>query len=863
MRPTYDPKQVEARWYQVWESAGYFSPEINPDGDPFCIVIPPPNVTGSLHMGHALDLSIQDVIVRRKRMQGYAALWVPGTDHAGIATQSVVERELAAEGLTRQDLGRDRFVEEVWAWREKSGGRITRQIRTLGFSLDWTRERFTLDEGLSRAVREVFVTLYEAGLIYRASRIINWCPACNTAISDIEVDYEDVPGELVYIRYPFSDGSGGEGIVVATTRAETMLGDAAVAVHPDDRRYRAVVGRTVRLPLMGRVLPVVADDAVDPDFGTGAVKVTPAHDPLDFEIAGRHDLAPVQILDENARITSAGGRFAGLDRFAAREAVKDALRAEGAIVKVEDRVHSVGHCSRSEGVQVEPLLSLQWFVKVRPLVVPAVEAVRNGDTRFIPRRWEKNYFHWMENIRDWCISRQLWWGHRIPAWYCDECTELMVSRDEPQECAACGHGSLTADPDVLDTWFSSALWPFSTLGWPDDTEDLRAFYPNDVLVTGFDIIYFWVARMMKMGLRFMGDEPFGDVVIHGLVRAADGRKMSKSHGNALDPVEVVAEHGADALRLALIQAAAPGHDVPIREEWVVAARRFGNKLWNAARFALPHAAPVPPEGGYPDDPAPEARWILHRLGEVAASFDELMDDYRFSDAYGLLYNFAWAEVFDWYIELAKAPLRHGGGGTVSQALGVVLRDVLKLFHPVIPFLTEELWSELVGGGSIMISAWPRPPAYAAAGDMASFQELIGGLRSFRADHGLSPRREMEVVVASDGDGIPSWWHQQAASLAAVRLVAGDAPRGAHTRIGAGFVEAYVSLEGIVDLDTERVRLDRAIADTSRLLERSQTKLGNAQFRARAPQAVVDSEEARAADLESRVERLRAQRAELG
>jgi valyl-tRNA synthetase len=869
MKPTYEPATIESRWYPVWEQAGAFRPEVNPDGEPFCIVIPPPNVTGVLHMGHALDLTLQDAVIRRKRMQGYAALWVPGTDHAGIATQNVVERELAAEGLTRHDLGREAFVEQVWAWKRRSGGRITEQIRTLGFSTDWSRERFTLDDGLSRAVREVFVTLYEEGLVYRGNRIINWCPRCHTAISDIEVEYEDESGELVYIEYPFVDGPGADGargIIVATTRPETMLGDTGVAVHPDDPRYQDAVGRSVRLPLVGREIPVVADDAVEREFGTGAVKVTPAHDPLDFEIGGRHGMEPIQVIDTDARITAAGGRFAGTDRYEAREMIRFALKEEGYLVKVEDHHHSVGHCSRC-GTVVEPLLSLQWFVAVQPLVGPAIEAVKTGETRFIPQRWEKNYFHWMENLRDWCISRQLWWGHRIPAWYCDDCDDTIVSRQDVTECPACG-GGVRADEDVLDTWFSSALWPFSTLGWPDDTDDLRRFYPTSVLVTGFDIIYFWVARMMQMGIHFRREAPFADVVIHGLVRAADGRKMSKSAGNALDPLELVGRYGADAVRLALVQSAAPGHDIPLNEDWIDAARRFGNKLWNALRFAVEHVGVtgVPPDGGYPDDPGPEDAWILSRIHDVAAEHDRLLDEYRFSDAVGLLYNFAWAELFDWYLEMVKPLLGDEARAPVARStLGVVLRDVLKLFHPVVPFLTEELWSEL-GDGSLLVTApWPQPPVLGAPEGVAELQELVAGVRRFRSEHQLSPRAEIPVLLDDPAGITAPWWRLQLRALAAASIGEGGAPAQAagHTRLMAGSLQAFVPLDGLVDVAAERPRLDKAIAEVEAWLATSRAKLDNPSFRDKAPAAVVEKEAAKAAELSATLGKLRAQLDELG
>ena len=861
MEATYDPQRVESSWYERWEGAGAFRPEVNAGGEPYCIVIPPPNVTGSLHMGHALDQTIQDVIIRRKRMQGFAALWLPGTDHAGIATQAVVERELAAEGITRDELGRDGFIEKVWEWKAHSGGRITEQIRRMGMSTDWSRERFTMDPGLSEAVRKVFVDLYHEGLIYRGDRIINWCPSCLTALSDIEVEHEEVTGELVTIAYPFTAGGGH--IEVATTRAETMLGDTGVAVHPDDERYKGVVGTTVMLPLVGREIPIVADEAVDPEFGSGAVKVTPAHDPTDFEIAERHGLEPIRVLDDHAVVTAAGGRFEGMDRYEARSAVKEALAEAGAFVGVEPHTHSVGHCYRS-GTVVEPILSRQWFVEVQPLVGPAIEAVRSGDIRFVPERWEKSYFHWMENLRDWCISRQIWWGHRIPAWYCDECGTTIVSRTDPTECE-CGSTSLRQDPDVLDTWFSSGLFPFSTLGWPEETEDFATFYPNATLVTGFDIISFWVARMIKLGVHFTGEKPFSDVVIHGLIRADDGRKMSKSLNNAVDPLDVADEHGADALRLALIQAAVPGHDVTYEEQSVDAARRFGNKLWNAVRFVLPHLEAVPASGGYPEDPGPEAAWILSRLADVTARYDALLDEYRFSDAIGLLYNFAWSEAFDWYLELAKTRLRDDDPWDTVATLGVVMRDILEMLHPVMPYVTEELWSHLVGEGMIITAPWPAPPAVEAPEHFEIFRDLVVAVRRFRAEHGLSPRHPLEVSLLDPEGAAAAWWAGQFESLASFTPSAIDAAPGdgAHTRIVVGPVQAFISLEGIVDVGAERERLAAAIAETASALRKTEAKLANPQFVEKAPAEIVHKERAKAEEMGGVLQKLRAQLDALG
>ncbi len=864
MEASYDPQAVESRWYQVWEDAGVFKPEINPDGEPFSIVIPPPNVTGVLHIGHALNMSIQDVIIRRKRMQGYAALWLPGTDHAGIATQNVVERELAKEGLSRHDLGRERFIEQVWAWKAKHGNRINEQVRRLGFSTDWSRERFTLDDGLSEAVSKVFVDLYNEGLIYRGERIINWCPRCHTALSEIEVEHEDETGELTHIRYDFSDGTGS--VVVATTRPETMLGDTAVAVHPDDERYRHVIGRTVTLPLIEREIPIVADEGVDLEFGTGAVKVTPAHDPLDFEIAQRHLLPAIKVIDTEANITEAGGEFFGQDRFEAREAVRHSLNKQGYIVEVEDHHHSVGHCSRC-GTVVEPMLSLQWFVKVGPMIEPSVAPIKEEQARFVPKRWENNYFRWMENLRDWCISRQLWWGHRIPAWYCDDCDETIVALERPNVCTKCGHAVLRQEQDVLDTWFSSQLWPFSTMGWPEETADLDTFYPTDVLVTAYDIIYFWVARMIMMGVQFTDSEPFEDIVIHGLVRAADGRKMSKSTGNTIDPFDIADEYGADALRLALLQSAAPGHDIPLNVEWIDAARRFGNKLWNAVRFSLNHidGNTVPESGGYPEKPGPIDAWILSRLDATIVEYDRLLDEYRFSDAVGLLYNFAWSEVFDWYLEFAKTLLRNEEtADTTRQTLGVVMRDLLALFHPVIPYVTEELWSELADSGLVAATSWPQPTGATPPHGIEELQEAIVAIRRFRAEHGISPKQEVTALVDDSDELAADWWQAQLAAMANVAATYAGPPEtvSGHTRMTAGSMQLFVPLAGLVDVEAERPRLEKAISEAELSLGRSQAKLNNPNFTERAPAEVVTGERERVAELSEKLEKLRTQLAEL-
>ncbi len=860
MEPTYNPASVESGWYDRWDRAGIFRPEANPEGEPFSIVIPPPNVTGVLHLGHALDHTIQDAIARRRRMMGDAVLWLPGMDHAGIATQVVVEKQLADEGMTRHDLGRERFVEQVWQWKASSGGKITEQMRLLGDSVDWSRERFTMDEGLSAAVRKVFVHLYDEGIIYRGHRIINWCPQDHTALSDLEVNHIDTPGELAYLRYPLTDGTGH--VLVATTRVETMLGDTAVAVHPDDERYRDMVGKNVTLPIMNREIPIVADEGVDPGFGTGAVKVTPAHDPLDFEIGNRAGVEPIVIMDHEGRINENGGDFAGMDRFDARRAVRERLESEGFVDHVEAREHAVGHCQRCDTV-VEPVLSQQWFVEVEPLVGPALEVVESGQAEFVPSGWENTYFRWMENLRDWCISRQLWWGHRIPAWYCS-CGEVVVSEDDPAICPACGSNDLVQDEDVLDTWFSSALWPFSTLGWPDETDDLDRFYPTSVLVTGYDIISFWVARMLKMGVHFLPDVPFRKIVIHGMVRDEHHNKMSKSRGNTIDPLEVIDTHGADPLRLALLQAVGPGQDVPFALDWVEGARKFGNKLWNAVRYVTSRTGSkaVPAEGGYPSDPSPESAWILSRLSTVSGRFDELYEAFRLSDAFSQLYNFAWSEVFDWYIELSKALDDGPEGEEVTATLGVVVRDLLKLFHPAIPFVTEELWGELVGDGFIAASSWPSVPAIEGPLSMPAFQDVVSGIRQFRSTHGLSPRELLDVVISDPEALVEPWWDRQLQSLAAARASYSETRPPESTRIVAGSVTAYLPLEGVIDLEAERARLQKRIDEEQVTVQKAAAKLDNPSYLEKAPAAVVDKERFKLTEAQAILDSLRAQLADL-
>lgn len=866
--PQYVPGEVEDRLYQSWEKRGLFGADasaVSPEAPPFCVVIPPPNVTGSLHVGHALNHTLIDALVRRRRMQGYTALWVPGMDHAGIATQNVVERELAKEGLSRHDLGREDFIARVWQWKASSGGKILGQMRRLGDSVDWGRERFTMDEGLSRAVQTIFKRLFDDDLIYRAERIINWCPRCLTALSDIEVDHSDEDGELVSIRYGDGDGA----IVVATTRAETMLGDTAVAVHPDDARYAHLVGREVELPLSGRRIPVVADPHVDPEFGTGAVKVTPAHDPDDFEIGRRHDLPSITVLDEHGRVT-AHGPFEGLDRFEARPAVVAALREDGRIVaEVRPYVHAVGHCSRC-GTVVEPRLSLQWFVKVGPLAKAAGDAVRDGRVGIHPPELAARYFGWVDDMHDWCISRQLWWGHRIPVWYGPDGEVRCVGPDEdpPQG------GGWRQDPDVLDTWFSSALWPCSTLGWPDDTPDLAAFYPTSVLVTAYDILFFWVARMMMFGLYAMshrdpaGAVPFRDVALHGLVRDSRGKKMSKSLGNTVDPLDWIDRFGADATRFTLARGASPGSDVAVSEEWVTGSRNFCNKLWNATRFALLNGAAVPDAAPGPAGLPAAARWVLSRLAAVTAETDALFEGGEFSKVCETLYHFAWDEVCDWYLELAKPALAGDDADAARrtrEVLGYVLDRLLKLLHPVMPFVTEELWTALTGSDSVMIAPWPgqRPgtegsagPAFhdpAAEAEITALMRLVTEVRRFRSDQGLRPSQP--VPAALRGIGATVLAPHEPSIRALLRLTApGDGFTPTATLVAEQVTVELDTAAGI-DVAAERRRLAKDLAAARKEAEQAGRKLGNESFLAKAPADVVAKTRDRLAAAHAEVDRI--------
>ncbi|RJQ86400.1 valine--tRNA ligase [Amycolatopsis panacis] len=834
----WDPAAEEAPMYDRWVAAGYFTADASSDKPPFSIVLPPPNVTGSLHMGHALNHTLMDAMSRRRRMQGYEVLWLPGMDHAGIATQNVVERQLAGEGLSRHDLGREKFVDRVWEWKAEYGGRILGQMKRLGDSVDWSRERFTMDENLSKAVQTVFKNFYDAGLIYRAERIINWCPRCQTALSDIEVDHSEDEGELVSIRY----GEGADAIVVATTRAETMLGDTGVAVHPEDERYAHLVGTEVELPLTGRRIPIIADRHVDPEFGTGAVKVTPAHDPNDFEIGRRHDLPMLTVMNERAEITVAGP-FEGLDRFEARPAVVAALREDGRIV-AEKRpyLHSVGHCSRCDTV-VEPRLSLQWWVKVAELAKAAGDAVRDGRTKVHPVELEKRYFDWVDNMHDWTISRQLWWGHRIPVWYGPDGEVVCVGPDEQPPS---GEG-WTQDPDVLDTWFSSGLWPMSTMGWPEQTADLAKFYPTSVLSTGYDILFFWVVRMMMFGVQEMdGRQPFDHVYLHGLIRDANGKKMSKSRGNVIDPLEWMDAYGADATRFTLARGANPGADMALADEWAAGSRNFCTKLWNASKFAMMNGADATGALPAPGELTEADRWILGRLAATVSEVDELFEQFQFAKVANALYQFTWNELCDWYLELAKVALYQGDEARVAATravLGHVLDAVLRLLHPFIPFVTEKLWTALTGGESLVIAAWPKPiEGYAdpaAAARIADVQKLVTEIRRFRADQGLKPGQK--VVARLAGEAFPAGHEDAIRSL--VRLTPpGDGfvvSASLEVALAGGVVTVELDTSGTIDVAAERKRLQKDLGAAQKELAQTEGKLGNESFIAKAPAPVIE------------------------
>lgn len=874
----YDPDSVEQRLYADWESSGLFHAEPDDPGEPFAIILPPPNVTGALHVGHA-PYATEDAMVRHARMVGRNAVWIPGTDHAGISTQTVVEKELAKEGLTRHDLGREAFLERVWAWVDQYGGQIFDQLRRMGFSLDWDRLAFTFDEPRSRAVREVFVTLYEQGLLYRGNRLINWCPQCMTALSDIEVDHVETRGTLTSFTYPWADPSDrpGPGIVVATTRPETMLGDTAIAVHPDDDRYSQVIGRTVRHPFLDREVPVIADDWVDPDFGSGAVKITPAHDPNDYAIGQRHELDSITVIEPDGTLNDQAGPFAGMDRFAGREAVVEALDEAGLLVTREDYTHQVGTCSRTGDV-VEPLLSDQWFLEVRPLADKALAAVQAGDTRLHPPRLQRFFVEWLENLHDWCVSRQIWWGHRIPAWYCPD-GHVTVARQTPTTCGSCPATDLRQDDDVLDTWFSSQLWPFTTLGWEkpgDTTPELATWYPNAVMETGYDINTFWVSRMLQIGLWFLDDVPFTTIWNHGMVRDGEGKKMSKSFGNVIDPLEFVESHGADALRLALFQHCSPGVDIPISPDWVEGAGRFVNKLFNATRFALQtlegtRPGDVPPCG---DLSLPD-RWILSRLEATRLAVDATYETWDFARMSQALYHFTWDELADWYLEAAKVVLYGNDDDAKARTRAVlarVLDDVLRMWHPLIPFVTEELWRHLTGaaGGteSLMVQDWPESRSDVDADAEASFDaivDLVTEVRRFRSLNDIAPSRRFPLVVASSQHQL--FTEQEAllrslAGLDELTCVEAIEPRPGMSTIVFGSGEGQVELAGLIDVEAETARLAGERAKAEQFLARSRGKLANEQFVERAPDHVVAAERQRATDTERAIAELQRQIAEL-
>ncbi|QEY33807.1 valine--tRNA ligase [Caproiciproducens galactitolivorans] len=843
---TYNPQEVEDRIYDFWLSGGYFHAQVDPEKKPYTIVIPPPNITGQLHMGHALDETLQDILIRWRRMQGYSALWVPGTDHASIATEAKIVEAMRKEGLTKEDIGREAFLKRAWDWKEKYGGRIVEQLKKLGSSCDWGRERFTLDEGCSKAVREVFVRLYDKGLIYRGERIINWCPHCRTSISDAEVEFSEHDGFFWHLRYPFKDGSGY--IQLATTRPETMLGDTAVAVHPEDERYADLVGKTLILPIVGREIPVIADTYVECDFGTGVVKITPAHDPNDFEVGLRHNLPVVNVMDESGNMNENAGKYAGMSSLEAREKIVEELKEKGFLVAVEPIKHNVGSCYRC-GTVVEPRVSKQWFVKMKPLAEPAIQQVKDGKTKFVPERFEKIYYHWMENIKDWCISRQLWWGHRIPAWYCQDCGEMVVAREEPHVCPKCGSKNLKQDEDTLDTWFSSALWPFSTLGWPDQTEDLKYFYPTDTLVTGYDIIFFWVARMIFSAIEQTGEVPFNTVLIHGLVRDAQGRKMSKSLGNGVDPLEIIDKYGADALRFTLATGNSPGNDMRFSDEKVQSSRNFANKIWNASRFILMNIDGHDVKNKLPDDLATEDQWIIDSFSRITKEITDNLEHFELGIAVQKLYDFLWDEFCDWYIEIAKIRLYsedEKAAQNVRQVLVWVMSGTLKLLHPFMPYITEEIWQSLPHDGeAIMVSSWPEfEEAYCfpqAADNMHSIMDAIRAVRNRRAEMNVPPSRRTRLFIATGSkkvfeDGVEIM--KKLAYANEVEIGEEFEIDGAVTIVTAD-AKLYIPMSELVDKKAELERLTKELESAQKQYANAQAKLANEKFISKAPANVVE------------------------
>ncbi len=851
---TYNPAEFEERIYADWCEKGYFAP--NKEGAPtYTIVIPPPNITGQLHMGHALDNTLQDILIRYKRMRGFDTLWLPGTDHASIATEAKIVEAMRKEGLSKEDLGREGFLERAWEWKNQYGNRIISQLKKMGSSCDWSRERFTLDEGCSRAVKDVFVRLYEKGLIYRGERIINWCPHCKTSISNAEVDYKEQAGHFWHIRYPLVGGGGY--VEVATTRPETMLGDTAVAVNPNDERYKDMIGKYCVLPLVGRRIPIVADEHAQLDKGTGCVKITPAHDPNDFEVGRRCSLPMEVVLTEDAKITESYPKYAGMDRYEARKAIVDDLREGGFLAEIEDLSHEVGTCYRC-GTTIEPMISMQWFVKMEPLAKPAVESVRNGEVKFVPERFDKNYFHWMENSQDWCISRQLWWGHRIPAFYCDKCGEMVVTKEDHAECPKCGE-KMRQDPDTLDTWFSSALWPFSTLGWPDETADLKRFYPTNTLVTGYDIITFWVSRMIFSALEYTGQAPFDTVLIHGLVRDAQGRKMSKSLGNGIDPLEIIDQYGADALRFALATGNSPGNDMRFSDEKIEAARNFANKLWNAARFVLMNLDIEKVEYPNAETLSIEDKWVLTRFQKTVKEVTSALDKYELGIALSSLYDFVWDIYCDWYIELTKSSLIEKGtdrSAVAQNTLAYILNGILKLLHPFIPFITEEIFGSLpayegIDAESIMVSPYPEYDEKlvfeADEADMDAIIDAIGAIRSRRAEMNVPPSRKAKLYFETKnpeifGEGAEPFFKRLA--FASETELVSSSPEGNLVRIVTGHATVYIPLGELVDLEAEKKRLTTELDKNAKEIQRLESKLSNEGFVAKAPAAVIEGERAK-------------------
>ena len=855
----YDPKDVEDRIYKFWLDGKYFHAKCDPDKKPYTIVIPPPNITGQLHMGHALDNTLQDILIRYRRMQGYDALWLPGTDHASIATEAKIVEAMRKEGITKEDIGREGFLKRAWEWKEKFGGRIIEQLKKMGSSCDWDRERFTMDEGCSKAVKEVFVNLYNKGLIYRGERIVNWCPHCLTSISDAEVEYEDQAGHFWHLRYPFKDGSGY--LELATTRPETMLGDTAVAVNPNDERYKDIVGKTLILPIVHREIPVIADNYVEMDFGTGCVKITPAHDPNDFEVGLRHNLEVIDTFTDDAHIKPEWGKYAGMDRMEARKAIVEDLEKEGAIVKIEDYSHNVGVCYRCHS-SIEPKVSKQWFVKMEPLAKPAIDCVKNGEVKFVPERFDKTYYHWMENIKDWCISRQLWWGHRIPAWYCDECGEVVVSKETPTVCPKCGCNHLTQDPDTLDTWFSSALWPFSTLGWPDKTPELAHYFPTSTLVTGYDIIFFWVARMIFSSVENMHERPFDTVFIHGIVRDAQGRKMSKSLGNGIDPLIVIDEYGADALRFTLATGNSPGNDMRFSDEKVGASRNFANKLWNAARFILMNLGEDEKAPHIPDELALEDKWILSLFNKLTKEVTDNLDKFELGIAVQKLYDFIWDVFCDWYIEISKIRLNSGdekAAQTARDMLVYIMSNTLKLLHPFMPFITEEIWQTLPHEGeSIMISEWPvykdEYDFSVEEQEMDRIMEAVRAIRNRRAEMNVPPSKKAKYYIVTahkDTFEKAGIFMQRLASCSEAEI--GDSFEiDDAVCIVTTDAKIYIPLGELVDFEKEIARLNKEKEKVLKDLDFIDKKLNNENFVAKAPKAVVDGQREAAQKLRDKI-----------